>query len=111
MQGLGRCGKCKNGSQMSKVITEFRALVTSAHGNVTMSLLFYILEMSGRIGAIHSAETYSPYTTYSVAYIARQCDDVDSLANETMNEIFKLRICRNCVKYFRSKISRLNIFL
>lgn len=92
MQGLGRCGKCKNGSQMSKVITEFRALVTSAHGNVTMSLLFYILEMSGRIGAIHSAGTYSPY---SVAYIARRCDDVDSLANETMNEIFKLKIYRN----------------
>lgn len=72
-----------------------------------MSLLFYILEMSSRIGAIHSVGTYSPYTIYLVACIAHQCDDVDSLANETMNEIFKLKIY---VKYFRDEIPRLNFF-
>lgn len=69
-----------------------------------MSLLFYILEMSGRIGAIHSAGTYSPYTIYLVACVARQCDDVDSLANETMNEILSWKFVLNifAMKYLVS---------
>lgn len=40
MQVLGRCGKCKNGSQMSKVITEFRVSVTGAHGVMSQRLCY-----------------------------------------------------------------------
>jgi len=40
MQVLGRCGKCKNGSQMSKVITEFPASVTGAHSVMSQCLCY-----------------------------------------------------------------------